>query len=326
MIYVKLGGRAGNQLFNYAFARKLQLSYPNEELTFDLSFIDDKNRDPSSESRWEDSLALFNTIPYHTITDEKNLVFKYGSLAQKAVYCFWRLVQHRIKNKKMSRRIAVRKKLFPFTAKFGIYYLYSTFSVYVPYKISKAKNKFIFGGFEERIWFDDIRETLLQELTPKKPLKESNRALLDVINNSNSVCISIRKWSNNVMTRQICGPKYFETAIKKIAELVDHPTFIVFSDNVEWGKQLVKDILGDVPIFSETGKDDVAEKLALMSGCKHFILSNSTFSWWAQYLSINKQKIVISPDHWFSNYDQKLPLIEDSWILVECKEWTDEKN
>lgn len=324
MIYIKQGGRTGNQLFNYAFARKLQLSYPDEELTFDYSFIEKMNETHSHEGYWEDCLVHFNTAPYHVITDQKDIVFVYGSLRQKIVYWIWRIVHHFVKTKKMSTRISARRKLFPFTARAGVYYLYSTFSGYVPYKLAKTKNKFVLGAFEERHWFDDIRETLLKELAPKKPIKESNLELLSAIKSSNAVCVSVRKWSidetgDRLADREICGQTYFENAIRKMAELVENPTFVVFSDDVEWGKDMVKKILGDVPVLSETGKDDVAEKLALMSSCKHFILSNSTFSWWAQYLSTNEKKIVISPDHWFNEYEEKLPLIEDNWILVKCE-------
>ena len=323
MIYIKQGGRAGNQLFNYAFARKLQLLYSNEELTFDYSLVEFMNRTHPGEGYWEDSLSRFNTVPYKVITEKKDLILTFGSLYQKIVYIIWRITHRYAKTQKMSKRVVIRRKLFSFTASAGVYYLYSTFSGYVPYKLSHAKNKFILGAFEDKQWFDDIRNILLKELTPKQPLKETNLPLLKTIKETNSICVSIRKWSidekgERLAEREICGPRYFENAINKIVELVNNPTFIIFSDDVDWGKNIVKSIVGDVQMLSETGDDDVAEKLALMSNCKHFILSNSTFSWWAQYLSTNEGKIVVSPDHWFAEYDETLPLIESTWTLVRC--------
>lgn len=89
----------------------------------------------------------------------------------------------------------------------------------------------------------------------------------------------------------------------------------LFSDEIEWVKQNYD---FGINCYYESGNDSVDEKLRLMSSCKHFILSNSTFSWWAQYLATSDNKIVISPDHWFNMPGYKHQLIDDSWILLKC--------
>lgn len=103
------------------------------------------------------------------------------------------------------------------------------------------------------------------------------------------------------------------TAIEKIKCIVENPVFFMFSDDIQWVRENVN--TGCLTYY-EDGTDPVWEKLRLMSACKHFIISNSTFSWWVQYLSRNGDKIVISPSRWFNN-DYKSPLIDEKWIKIE---------
>ncbi|MBA2728193.1 MAG: alpha-1,2-fucosyltransferase [Parachlamydiaceae bacterium] len=55
-----------------------------------------------------------------------------------------------------------------------------------------------------------------------------------------------------------------------------------------------------------------------MSLCKHNIICNSTFSWWAAYLNTNPNKIVTVPAEWFTakyNHNSQ-DLIPDEWVIV----------
>ena len=102
-------------------------------------------------------------------------------------------------------------------------------------------------------------------------------------------------------------------AIKKMLEIHPDAYFIVFSNDVNWVKKNLK-FRGRVSY--ESGDDEVWEKLRLMYSCKHFIMSTSTFCWWAQYLSSNCDKIVVAPSKWMM-VDMPIGIYQDNWHLIE---------
>ena len=53
-----------------------------------------------------------------------------------------------------------------------------------------------------------------------------------------------------------------------------------------------------------------------MAECKHFIIGNTTFGWWAQYLSEFENKMVIAPSKWMA-IDMPIDIYQNNWILIE---------
>jgi hypothetical protein len=68
--------------------------------------------------------------------------------------------------------------------------------------------------------------------------------------------------------------------------------------------------------------------LMLLSKCKHQIIANSTFSWWAAWLNQNPAKTIVAPKQWFgkeyretgSPYKKRFyntkDLLPDNWITI----------
>lgn len=147
-----------------------------------------------------------------------------------------------------------------------------------------------------------------------------NRELVNLIKNSNSISIHIRrgdyisiKRNNSIFS--ICSNEYYNNSIEYIRTKVENPVFYIFCevDDLNWAKD---NFTGEQFKFITDNK--VTTDLYLMSRCKHNIIANSTFSWWAAWLNSNADKIVIAPKQW---YNGKLNLnttnlILDSWIQM----------
>lgn len=307
MIYVALEGRCGNQFFAYAFARKLQSVY-REKLTF--IYQSPGNGDPT----FCNILGEFRTAPYRTEVYRGNVVSRYGSVSQKLWMCVYKLICA-LPYKRRVQFYERQTGWQPFLNRHGIYWLIRGYSV--P-GVSKCKNKFINGTFEDKRYFDDIREQLLEELQPVQPPKEKNRKLYNLINSRNSVCVSVRRGDfmdpANRGLRDICTYEYYREAIERIREKVENPVFIIFSDEIEWVREHYH-FEGD--IYYEEGGDEIWEKMRLMYSCKHFIMSNSTFCWWAQYLGRAPDKVVMSPSRWFNMEGYTHSLIDEKWELID---------
>ena len=108
--------------------------------------------------------------------------------------------------------------------------------------------------------------------------------------------------------------EYYE---KALAEFDDDQPVIVFSDSPEWVKE--QEFFADDRFLISENSDNRVD-MCLMSLCDDFIIANSSFSWWAAWLSNNSNKKVIAPVQWFgTGYTKKndtKDLIPDDWTRI----------
>lgn len=306
MIYVIMHGRLGNQMFQYAFAKKIQ-----EARSDDLIFYFGKVNNQGKERGWNDDLKHFNVEKYHVV-DSLSFIFTKTSLKQKILLFTYLIKCKRIQDidELMEYQCSMQNVL----NEEGLYWLRN--GKFSP-GLAKTKNVFISGHFESNEFYIGMEKQLRKDFSPKRPILESNQKLMDVIQKTESVCISIRRGDflseDNKKTYYICDQKYIDKAVEVIKEKVKNPTLIFFSDDVEWIKKNCK---YEGSVYFEAAGNPVWEKIRLMSACKHFIISNSTFSWWVQYLSENPKKIVISPSRWKKNSNYR-GLISNNFFTIK---------
>jgi hypothetical protein len=110
-------------------------------------------------------------------------------------------------------------------------------------------------------------------------------------------------YQNNPTTKEfhgLCSIEYYQRAIKLMNENVDNPHFFVFSDDMNWVRKEYE-INGQHTFVDINDESNGTIDMQLMSLCKHNIIANSSFSWWAAWLNNYNKKIVIAPEKWFNN-------------------------
>lgn len=61
--------------------------------------------------------------------------------------------------------------------------------------------------------------------------------------------------------------------------------------------------------------EDETDDLNMMASCKHNIMANSSFSWWASWLNPNPEKKIICPKQWFSDGVERTE-IPPTWTRI----------
>jgi hypothetical protein len=309
MIRVEMHGRLGNQLFQYAAARALQNKNKEEMI---ISFRQINGANTEGNRGWENSLKYFNVAPFKVYEGNKSLLSTMPLTTQWL--CLAYAISYRPLMKNFTKWNSYQQKWAPLLDKVGVRWIANG---YFDFKNDYNSEYLLNGSFEALEYFNDIRDVLLNEITPKYEELEQNRDLYDVIRSTNSVCLSLRHFQlkgQRADNYDVCGLDYYLSAIEQIKQNVDSPVFIVFSDDLVWAKEMLK-LDGD-NVYYETSDNPIWEKLRLMYSCNHFIIPNSTFAWWAQYLGKYDNKVVVSPSKWF-NSDFDSPLISPSWIRLD---------
>ena len=301
-IHTLLTGRLGNQLFQYAFARNLQKRYGGQIVcnTFDLDHRSEKSK--VADEKFSYAMGGFK-LNANVVLEDKKMPW-YADFNCPAIKPVKKLFPH---------------QYFNHMARHG--YLMWQQTDYTPIPELTSDCVFVWGWWQDIRYFQDVQEELSDEVVPAtNPLSE-NQYIYDVADDAESVCVSIRRgnYLNPAVKKllYVCNEQYFYDSIDRMCEMLHDPKFIVFTDDVSWVKehmQLESRYPGRQFLY-ERGCDTVEEKIRMMEMCHNFIISNSTFSWWAQFLSKSKDKIVIAPDRWFVD-GRRIGLYMDDWMLV----------
>lgn len=185
-----------------------------------------------------------------------------------------------------------------------------------------ARSIYLRGYWQSERYFSAIQSELRAEYQ-QTLASPSMRLAADLgqIRETNAVCLHVRRGDmvSNPIYAQVHAVQeadYYSRAIETLKALHGDLQFFVFSDDPEWPQQ---NLNIDAPVtFMNVNHDRSAtEDFILMSACRHFVIANSTFSWWAAWLSQAEDKVVIAPKKWRVKEPGPPPdLIPEHWTIL----------
>lgn len=180
------------------------------------------------------------------------------------------------------------------------------------------------GYWQSEKYFLDVESQIRLDLKIVAPTDHANIVCAKKISNNVSVAIHVRFFDKPDVERQFSSNnvpiEYYSKACEYMELAVTRAHYFLFSDRPEIARRFIPLPDDRVTVVSHNAGDEMAHAdLWLMTQCQHFIISNSTFSWWGAWLASFPGKTVIAPD--FVKKGGKTSwgfpgLLPESWRIV----------
>jgi hypothetical protein len=270
-IIVRVAGGVGNQLFMYAAARSLSLRNNLELVIDDVTgfMYDFKFKRTYQLNRFE--------IHGRKATSFENLTFF--------------PIIHRLLIKAISRFFPKYSKLI---------YVQQIVWDYDSSLLDEktGKNIYLDGYWQSENYFIEYEDQIRQDLKINPPSDIKNITMAEKIKSVVAVAVHVRFFELPGETGMYnnASPDYYTRAIEKMEELVSDAHYYVFSDQPIEARKRINFPHNRVTFVCHNNDYESSYlDLWLMTMCSHFIIANSTFSWWGAWLSVSDNKKVIAP-------------------------------
>jgi len=289
IVIVRLSGGLGNQLFQYAAGRAL-VHARGARLLLDVSSYDNDHLGRQyrlDRFRTRARLAPTAEVPRIARQGDHDLPSRVWWWVERCLPRHWRSVFTDRKQGYDPRLLRIRRSVV------------------------------LKGYWQSESYFQAITPLLRRELVLRHPPKGRNATLAQEILDIEAASVHVRRGDYLTNSSHVVLPiSYYEAALARLSRVAPKAHYFVFSDNIPWCREHL-DLSGPTTFVDHNGPEDDYEDLRLMSLCKHHIIANSSFSWWAAWLCENPQKNVIAPKKWFNDPDRHThDLVPSRWHRI----------
>lgn len=289
-VIVRLVGGLGNQMFQYA-AGSAVATRNKAKLTLDLSWF---GTDPERQY----ALAPFKIEAKTSIrTPKVNANFSW----------IQRLAGH------LDRKLNWAGQRLPVFSEKSFSYDADIESVSSPVILD--------GFFQSERYFSSISAQISEQFSLQHESKGKAAEMLAMIRATDSICVHIRRGdyiTNSVANSYhgTCDLDYYWRGLAEVGEGLANPRCFIFSDDPRWVRENFKSHI-PMTFVDIHGAQEVHEDLRMMRECQHFVIANSSLSWWGAWLCASEGKRVVAPKRWFkTSKNDTSDLIPAGWSRV----------
>lgn len=273
-VTVRLVGGLGNQMHGYAFGRAIAT---RNQATLYLDVESGFLNDPHQRVYLLDRLPGLHArlLPFRSKTGSARLLFKVGVKLRSAC-----------------------SRLLPLPLKLVV-------AERAPWRyredIHHARyfcHPCFMGYWSSYRYYQEIEEELRRELEPPLPTQPAVLELLSRIRSVPSCFIHWRSYNEEKGADRPSLRSYYKDAIGNVSARHPGISFFVFSDDPAGARKQFPFSSGNVVYVDLPEAQGNMQSLAdfyLMHACDHAIIGDSTFSWWAAWLSDREGKTVVAP-------------------------------
>lgn len=299
MITVQLMGGLGNQMFQYALARNLA-SRQGTRVLFDTTFLD--HRLPGSSHVFRNyDLDVF------TLEGRLTLLSRSPSFFRNPAYRL-QSARNNLQKRLVGSRVLQETRPYQFD----------------PGVLDAPDGVYVMGYWQNERYFQGIRDILKREFTSfRYPLSEASQKLLETIQGCGSICVNFRR-TDYVASREArkfhgnTADSFYHKGIGIAAKKVKKPRLFVFSDDIGWCRKNFRHRIPTTFVDETYTGKKYSDYFQLMIACRHFVIPNSTFAWWAAWLSPSRGKIVVAPENWVADPSiDASDFVPQGWIRVK---------
>lgn len=277
LITVTLRGGLGNQMFQYAIGLALA-SAGGRRLAIDTSMVD---ADPKREFALGScrpqpkQLSLLNRLSYGTL--------RRTPLWPLAVRSQWPLYPG-------GPRVILERGHF-----------------YDPSLLSERGSLILDGYWQTEQYFHSHRQFVEKTFDWSETVTDqSDRELAHKVSAIQSVAVHVRRGDyahdpHTIAFHGTCEPDYYARAARIILDHTSEAQFFVFSDDPDWAESNLR-LPGPMNVVRHSGTVSPHVDMWLMSRCRHAIIANSSYSWWAAWLGERPGKCVVAPRWWYRDH------------------------